>query len=466
MQNKVVYSSDTFFNFNHWLSFIANKKQVWISKAYNAKTDILQPNSLRSNSIFYPLNTILDANEEIIQTSGGLFNFFYLTNLGKIFQIGNKHQHDKNEFLPVSLPNDLDSGEKITQIMIKETASILISNKQKIYVLGQNKLGELGLPPCHQITHFTRVPLELAENETITKFVTSNKDTLIESESFLNFHSAFFTNHNRLFVCGSNFLNELGIGGYLPQTKFIQSNLPLEDDSICDIAVSSRATFVLTYSGKLFISGSYVFGCHTNHLYTNHTFKEFLLPKLNHDEKLIQISAGRDHCIILSSKGRLLVSGKNSFGELGLGHLQPQVGFSFTKPLLLKNEKISQIACINHQSVIRTNANRILLSGQFFDATHPTHHKINTQFKSQFYPEELYQSQKKISRILMFLSIASFTGAIFSHQVLHVVFLVAGTSCLLPALYIYLLSKHSQILFQCEQNHLDEMNQSLGLSQS
>lgn len=463
MQNNLDLSSKAFFNFNHWPSFIANKKQVWISKAYNFKAGILNQSNLQSNSIFYPLSVRLNENEEIIQTSGGLFNFYYLTNQGRIFQIAQSTQQKKTVFLPLALPRDLQDQEKITQIIIKETACILISNQQNIYVSGQNKYGELGFIPNKTINHLTRVPLQLKEDETIIKFVTSNKDYLDNQKTSIHSHSAFFTNHNRLFVCGSNFLNELGLQGCLTSPEFTQSTLDFSDDSILDIAVSNRATFILTAKGKLWVSGSYIYGFNNNHLYTNHSFKAISLPNLNPDEKLIQVSAGTEHCVLLSDKGRLLVSGKNSCGELGLGHHQSQFGFSFAKPLLFKNEKITQVTCIGHQTVIHTNADRLLFSGKFNDFTNPTLCKQSLTFKTLFFPKEIYQSQLKISRILLCLSIASYTGAIFTSHILHIAFLVAGTSLLLPALYIYLLSKHNEVLYRCEENQLNEINQIIGL---
>jgi alpha-tubulin suppressor-like RCC1 family protein len=461
MQNSGLTTSDCFFNFNHWPSFIANRQTVWISKAYNSRTGILPQHTLISNSIFYPLSPSLENSEYIIQTSGGLFNFYYLTNMGKIFQIGNNHQHTKNEFLPVNLPQELDNDEKITQIMFKENASILISNKQKIYVAGQNKIGELGVGPENHIHQFRRVPIQLNQDEVIVKFLTSSKDSLFKNDVSLNDHSVFFTNQNRLFVSGSNAVKELGLDRYKPCTEFEICAHNFKGETIKDIAVSNRATFVLTVMGKLWITGSYPYELKNKQFLSNHLFQPILLPNLNKGEKLIQIAAGDEHCIILTDKGRLLVSGKNSCGELGLGHRQPQMGFIFANCFLSKDEKITKVHCANHQTVIQTDK-RVLFSGDFPDFTSPTRHKQSSQFKTVFYPKELYQTQLNISRLLMLMSIGCFAGAIFTEQVIHALLLFAAVSFLLPAIYIYFHGKHNKVLHQCEQNQLNEIHENLG----
>jgi alpha-tubulin suppressor-like RCC1 family protein len=81
------------------------------------------------------------------------------------------------------------------------------------------------------------------------------------------------------------------------------------------------------------------------------------------DEKTVQRVEGENHSLLFTNYNRLFVKGKNSFGQLGLGHFEDQKDFVPCFITLNHDEQIKQMALGPHHSLLLTDKNRVLGSG-------------------------------------------------------------------------------------------------------
>jgi alpha-tubulin suppressor-like RCC1 family protein len=69
-----------------------------------------------------------------------------------------------------------------------------------------------------------------------------------------------------------------------------------------------------------------------------HTFQECNIECLNAGEWVFSVRAGADHTVLLTNQNRVLVSGRNGFGQLGLAHNQNMDTFAPHQALVRDSE--------------------------------------------------------------------------------------------------------------------------------
>ncbi len=186
------------------------------------------------------------------------------------------------------------------------------------------------------------------------------------------FHTWILTSENKLLGCGKNTDGQLGVGHNENQDKFLEpdlSDILGTGEIIQQIAAGDAHTVFLTSKNRVLVSGNNESGQlglgHTN---SQNLFTELILSDvLDEKEKISKIFTGNNQTLLLTSKNRLLVSGNNACSQLGFGfgHAKKQLRFveSLLSKCLFADETIQQIAAGIACTLVLTSNNRLMVCG-------------------------------------------------------------------------------------------------------
>jgi alpha-tubulin suppressor-like RCC1 family protein len=249
--------------------------------------------------------------------------------------------------------------------------TILISDNGKIWAIGSNEYGQLGLGPGYN--EYINVPTEIQRG-----LNGLSEDVRIISASCGQSHTVLLSDDGRVWTFGDNEYGQLGLGDFLNRSvpTEIQRGLNglLEDVKIIGVSCGDYNTVLLSEDGKhIWTFGQNSSGqlghkrteninvpteiqrranelpedvnivkasCSSHHtvllsddgriwIFGNST-SAYLVPiiaitnlpidfQIQRGVKFVNISCGYDHMILLSDDGRIWAAGYNSDGQLGLG---------------------------------------------------------------------------------------------------------------------------------------------------
>ncbi|MFT4058085.1 MAG: hypothetical protein QM652_00895 [Legionella sp.] len=283
--------------------------------------------------------------------------------------LGIREEKDHSSIKPqlkcinVSISHILHKSEYIKRIAAGNKHTIVLTSKNRILTCGENEMGQLGIATQSKskfrkdcFFKFTDVFLPLHEREEIEQIGAGDS------------HTVLLTSKNRVLMSGVNNYNRFGFDLKASQNKFIESPLPIlyEEEKILQLFVGKCSTMLVTSNNRLLVNGM------NNHgqLGLGHTnfqleFTESSLSVLFEKEKIQQIAAARDQTVLLTSKNRVLVSGYNNDGRLGLGNTNDQTKFSevLLSDILSVGEKVEQIAT-GEDYIILLTKKRVLMCGR------------------------------------------------------------------------------------------------------
>lgn len=151
------------------------------------------------------------------------------------------------------------------------------------------------------------------------------------------------TNDGKVFSCGSNDYGQLGLGH--TQSKKTPSMVSgLNDYFVTHLCCGSAHSIALSNFGNVFTFGSNSAG-QLGRLDSDGSgfVNENKLVSALGSKKIIQITAGNQHNIVLTSEGELFAWGLNNRGQLGVGHTKKVL--TPTKIDCLSGVPIAFIAC-------------------------------------------------------------------------------------------------------------------------
>jgi uncharacterized repeat protein (TIGR02543 family) len=258
-------------------------------------------------------------------------------------------------------------NEKIIQIEFSDYSSMALSSKGELFIWGSGFYG----------TSFSSSLNDVLKPLNITNFY-----NLIDGEYIATIlgkgRGIFFiqTNLGRVFVWGEisihieNLIpNEISHEHSIEFPIDITGKLLLEEDEEIIKWVSERSTSMyLTSGGKLINMGNtWIFPDEfrnptnqTELKVVNDYFDLFL------NEKIIDVSLGESHGIILTSLGRVITFGSNDFGQIGNNIRDKQI-FDLTSNLILNEEEIIlEVGAYWGFSSFLTSDNRFIVWGRNF----------------------------------------------------------------------------------------------------
>lgn len=215
-------------------------------------------------------------------------------------------------------------------------SSFAIGADGTLYGWGQNYLGQLGVGTTSNKTSPVVVPLPAGAKRW-------------QAISSSNLHTLALTDNGDLYAWGFNKYGELGIGNNDRQTSPVRVAFPEGVDStsfrwtliaasesiLMDATVSARS-YAVGSNGKLYQWG-HVLSSTSPLSYWNRPKEKPLPTSLPSDFKIMQISAGYQHTMILGNDQQIYTWGSNANGRLGV--LQTD-GFYSDEPIKVAPARI------------------------------------------------------------------------------------------------------------------------------
>ena len=230
-------------------------------------------------------------------------------------------------------------GRPLTSPKTKANKVIFITNEDKVYVLGNNSDGSLGLESDQNIVKKPTLNKELSGKQ------------LVDIAPGLQ-HCIGLTSSGQCYSWGQNTYGQLGVGN----TKESKQPLlikKLSNLTVTQISCGSYHSMALTSDGKVFIWGdnryNLLFG--TFHKKIKIPTEVEFFDQI--EVTIVSISCGVSHLMALSKKGQLFVWGNNQFGQLGRNNSKNSIKETRVKPLQ-GFVSISEAICGPNHSLILT----------------------------------------------------------------------------------------------------------------
>ncbi len=322
--NKVDNTQDQFIKFSTGGSFtlavLASQKiyawgnNRWGQLGFGTVIDSVKP--IEITKYFH-----LKPEEKVANIYASFRSSNLLTTEGRLFAWGNNEfgqlgdNSTNNHNIPIEVTSKLGLvyGEKISQMTTGGFHTLLVTSLGRVFSWGYNEYGQLG----DGTNIYKNVPVE------ITKMFNLMNDEEIENLGAGLGHSMLTTSLGRIFTWGNNEYSQLGDNTSNKRnhpsdiSKFINYK---KDEKIKKISLGSLHTFIVTTIGRVF-----AFGNNDNGQLGDIATKTCVKPiditeRFNTlpDEIIINIIAGRNYSLALTSLGRIFSWGNNNNGQLGI----------------------------------------------------------------------------------------------------------------------------------------------------
>lgn len=265
----------------------------------------------------------LSVGENIVEVDLGGYHSVARTSNGRVFAWG---QNDHGQLgvgsvvdssVPVELPASSFDSETVVSIEVYEGQNAAFTSTGKLFVWGYNELGQLGTGTAIN----QMVPIEVTSNFSLAV------DESIEKISFGYYHTGAISSEGRLFLWGYNSYGELGNGTTSIVTVTVPTELPLSNfdgHPIADVSANYHSTAVVTDTGRLYTwgyngSGQLGYGNTTN----SSIPVEVPLSHFD-DESIEDIEMGFQFATAITSSATLYTWGQNNDGQLANGTVNPE----------------------------------------------------------------------------------------------------------------------------------------------
>ncbi|KAJ5066131.1 hypothetical protein M0811_03464 [Anaeramoeba ignava] len=324
-----------------------NEKQIKQISSGNFSTIFLFKNGkaieyLRENNSKQNPSKI-QIEENIQKVTVGYSNEAILTIEGNVFAKGKDiNSNNPKEFINISSLIE-DKNDRIIEDVVSGYNSIyLLTSNHNVYGIGSNQYGQLGFDS--ETLKKTEKPILMMKN--VSKIFSGNFSNSI----FL------LTSNQELFGCGWNSYGQLGLGESRRKEKKIQKLTKIQNipkGKIIDIQSGFFHSIMLIENEnqnpkrKLYSCGFYS----SNGLgkfESTYEFTEIKSSLFENDDNILDFSVGQVHALILTSNSKLIVFGRNYYGQLGTGDTNDQlIPIQIKLPKLRFNENISNyhISC-------------------------------------------------------------------------------------------------------------------------
>ncbi|KAJ5066720.1 hypothetical protein M0811_03064 [Anaeramoeba ignava] len=288
----------------------------------------------------------IQIEENIQKVTVGEQNEAILTIEGNVFAKGkNINPKNTNQFINISSLIE-DKNDRIIEDIVCSSSSIyLLTSNQNAYGIGSNFYGQLGFKKPRN----TKKPILIMKN--VSKIFSGNS----------SYHVFLLNSNQELFECGKNKHGQLGLGYKKKKLQKLTKIQNIPKGKIIDIQSQDAYSIMLIENEnqdenpkrKLYSCGDYPL----NGLGKNENTYEFteIKSSLFENDYIIDFSVGSEHSLVLTSNSKLIVFGRNYYGELGTGDTNNQlIPIQIELPKLRFNEDISNyhISCGYYNSFI------------------------------------------------------------------------------------------------------------------
>jgi alpha-tubulin suppressor-like RCC1 family protein len=286
----------------------------------------------------------------IIAIAGGGRHSLILNNQGETFIFGNYRDLTINHIETYHcLPKIIEAVDlgKIKALATGAAHSLLLNHRGQVFSFGSNDSGQLGLGD-NKYRDVPTLMTSLILDEIIA--IASRQD-----------HSLLLNKQGRVYSCGNNGKGQLGRGEL--KVNFDQS-LPLlisslKIGSIIAISAGGSHSLICNSHGQVFSFGDNHYG----QLGLGDRNNRSIPTLITHygSEKIIAISAGRAHSLLLNSHGQVFSFGHHRDGQLGHEMI---INSTLPKPILIpENKKITIISAGGDHSLLIDEKDRLFSFG-------------------------------------------------------------------------------------------------------
>ncbi|KAF0983264.1 hypothetical protein FDP41_010329 [Naegleria fowleri] len=229
---------------------------------------------------------------------------------------------------------------QIESLVCGDYHSMLLSDRGEVYACGRSDKYQIGFSSTDSVAEFRRVPIK-------------EKIKLISSGAS---HSIFVTVDNEIMACGDNTYSQISSKKKEVFKKPEKIKIDeLKGKKIKSVASGYQHTIYLTEEGNVFCLGNNTFGQLNISLVS--------INKAGQGQIIESISCGSFHSVVVTDKGEAWAAGKNRNGELGIENDGSNVKDA-TRINIGSDVKIDTVKCGNHHTVLRSTEQRIYCAGK------------------------------------------------------------------------------------------------------
>lgn len=207
-----------------------------------------------------------------------------------------------------------EGEDQIENIQCGQDHTLVLSKTGRVYSCGWGADGQTGLGHFRNVDHLTMLEGDMC-GEKITK-ISCTGDCVLA-----------LNNKGEVFGWGNSEYGQIPNEDELQQVSH-PTHLDSKWGKIVDIAAGGSFCMVLNDRGEIYVWGYGLLGLGPNVEHSNVPLKlsSVLLGKNKFDPncRIVEIHAGMSHMLALNSNGDLYSWGRNTAGNLGLGHLNDQ----------------------------------------------------------------------------------------------------------------------------------------------
>jgi len=304
----------------------------------------------------------LQLSEVIDKLSVGSSYSLALSSLGNVYSWGYNNGclgngTYVNESMPIDITSffNLNDGETIIDIKTGNSHSHALSSQNRLFSWGNNGWGQLGNGTV--IAHTS--PLD------ITSFFNLETGEII-IDVFPSLMHSFVITSSRVFSWGNNGHGQLGDNSITYRTSpvDITSSFSLDDnEEINELTLGNFHSIAITSNERLFVWGANDVGQLGNGSVSNKYSPVELL------ESYQKLSHGEKHTIALNDQGQIFSWGNNDYGQLGdTTYVTRSQAVQITSYFGLENgEVIIDVIAGRNYSIAITSNNRIFAWGENFE---------------------------------------------------------------------------------------------------
>jgi len=273
---------------------------------------------------------------------------------------------NKGRNVPTEIPrgeNGLSKDVRIIGVSCGSSHTVLLSDDGRIWVFGDNTCGQLGLGMGDN--EYKNVPTEIQRE--VCGFP---EDVKIVNASCGVYHTVLIYEDGRIWTYAFDFsdtndiLNQIDLGDDIKidvPTEIHRNKIGFpEDVRIIGSSCGDNYTALLSDDGRIWTFGENYYGqlglgMGDNEYKNVPTEIQRNINGLLEDVRIISVSCGHDHTVLLSDDGRIWTFGLNDYGQLGLGDRKYRnVPTEIQRGLngLLEDVKIIGVSCGAYHTVL------------------------------------------------------------------------------------------------------------------